>query len=316
MAVDFQPRQMLASALAGIEREYNATGMRLAFWQFVLVFLAIAAATAMAIAFLVEFVPGGGGRSAEIISFAAFFAILSLIIAVPISIKNNRVQQIDENLPDALKHMATVLRAGGTVESCVEEVSKSDYGPLSEELKKSLEQMKKGKTFDQVLHDTALNSGSRLFERCAIIITDAKRAGAGIAEVMHVIADDAREVTRIKRERISRTMMHVLFLYAAALVLSPFIFGFTITITNFIGTGIACAVPDSAEPSTAFLNTLLMGFLVVEAVITTFAIGVIREGKLLRHVVRVPAMVLISLGVYELGKRFGVLVIGGGGACL
>lgn len=312
----FDSAQLLSNALKQVEREYKATGIRLRFRTFVLALFLIALFSAMAITYVVALVPGGSGGGAEAVSFLAFMAILSLILALPISMKNNRVQKIDDSLPDALKHLGTVLKAGGTVESAVEEVSKADYGPLSEDLKKALEQMRRGKTFEQVLHETALNSGSRLFERCASIINDAKKAGAGIADVMQAIADDARDVTRIKRERVSRTTMHVLFLYAASLLISPFIFGFTITITSFIGTGIACAVPDAAEPNTGFLNNLLMFFLAVEAVATAVAVGVISEGKGLRHVVRIPAMILVTLVVYEAGKRVGTWIIGGSGSCI
>lgn len=313
--IQLDPRALIARQLKQMEREYRATGIRLSFKHFVLLLFFIALFTAVVIAYLVALVPGSGGANASAVSFLTFIAVLSLIIALPISMKNNRVQKIDDNLPDALKHMGMVLKAGGTVESAIEEVSRADYGPLSEELRNSLEQLRKGKTFEQVLYETAFNSGSRLFERCATIITDAKKAGAGIADVMQAIADDARDVTRIKRERISRTTMHVLFLYGASLLISPFIFGFTITITTFIGTGIACAVPDATEPNTTFLNNLLMFFLVAEAVAATVAVGVISEGKGLRHVVRVPVMVLVTLIVYELGKRFGAWIIGGGGGC-
>lgn len=309
------PAQLASDSLRQMEREYNATGIRMKFWHFIAALVAFSLLIAMVIAYVIALVPGGAEGSGQAISFLVFIAILSMILALPISMKNNRIQKIDESLPDALKHMGMVLKAGGTVESSIDEVSRADYGPLSDDLKKALEQMRKGKTFEQVLHEAAINSGSHLFERCAGIITDAKRAGAGIADVMQAIADDARDVTRIKRERISRTTMHVLFLYVASLFISPFIFGFTITITSFIGTGIACAVPDTPEANTGFLNNLLMFFLVVEAVSTTLAVGVISEGKALRHVVRIPAMVLLTLAVYEVGKRFGAWIIGGGGSC-
>ncbi|MCM8763027.1 MAG: protein translocase subunit SecF, partial [Candidatus Omnitrophica bacterium] len=47
-----------------------------------------------------------------------------------------------------------------------------------------------------------------------------KRAGAGLANVMEAIADDTRDLIRIKRERVSRTMMPVLFLYISSLALA------------------------------------------------------------------------------------------------
>jgi len=302
-----------AAAYAKFEKDFEESGLKLSFRQFVALFFAIAVFTAFSIAFVIELIPGGGGRSASIVSFAGFLAVLSLVIAIPISLRNGRIQKIEENLPDALKHMAMVLKAGGTVENSLEEVSRSDYGPLSEMLRNALDQMQHGKTFEQVLKETATGSGSKLFRRCATIINDAKRAGAGIADVTHAIADDARESTRIARERVSRTTMHVLFIYTATLFLSPFIFGFTITITSFIGTGIACAIPDSQEVNLDFLNTVLLVFLLVESIIAIVAIGIIREGRPLKYIVRIPIAILISLAVYEMGKRFGILIIGGQG---
>ena len=68
---------------------------------------------------------------------------------------------------------------------------------------------------------------------------------------MTAIADDTREAMRIKRERVSRTTMHVTFLLMAGLFLSPFIFGFTLSIVSFINSNITQALPGSEEDPAA-----------------------------------------------------------------
>ncbi len=297
-----------------LERHYIASGIRLSFRDFLLVIMISAILATLMVGVLAEVFPAVE-KSTVILSIVTFFAVLSLGIVIPLHMRDARIQKIEEQLPNALKHLSVVLRAGGTVESAVEEVAKSDYGPLSEDLAKALVQLRRGRTFEDVLAAAAAESGSTLFKRCAIIINDAKRSGAGLAEVMNAIADDARDVNRVRRERVTRTIMHVIFVYAATLLLSPFIFGFTLTVVSFIGAGITCAVPGSSALDLSFLNTILLLFLTVEAIIAMLAVGVIQEGKMLRYLVRTPVMVLTALFVYEIGKRFGSLIIGGGYAC-
>jgi archaellum biogenesis protein FlaJ (TadC family) len=130
---------------------------------------------------------------------------------------------------------------------------------------------------------------------------------------MFQIADDAREVSRIKRERYSRTTMHVIFLVTAALLLAPFIFGFTISIVNYINTGITGALPNAPKTNMCDLNMLLLLFITVQTIITSIALGIIREGKTIKYILYAPLMVLMSLLVFEAGKWFSLSVVGGAG---
>jgi pilus assembly protein TadC len=242
---------------------------------------------------------------------AAFVAVMSLVIAIPINARNARIMQIEENLPDALKHMALVLKAGGTTESAVAEVSAAGYGPLSEELKVAFKKLREGKSFDDVFIETAKVTGSLLFQRTALIVVDARRAGAGVADVMFEIAEDARDVSRIKRERYSRTTMHVIFLVTSSLLLAPFIFGFAVSIVNYINQGIAGAMPQAPVRNLCDLNLLLVLFLIFQSIVTVVALGIIREGKAAKYILYAPLMVLGALVVYEIGKWLSFLIVGG-----
>lgn len=307
--------QSTGQAYENAKRYYKAAGLPLGFVAFVGFFLIIASLSGLAAAFIVSAAPTYAGENTVAIAFAAFLAVASLVIAIPVSIRSSRLKAVEDNLPDALKHMAIVLKSGGTVEVALEEASKSDYGPLSKELRNALDRMKKGLTFEDAMHDAAIESGSALFERIAIIVTDAKKAGAGVADVMQAIAEDVKEITRIKRERESRTTTHSLFLYLSVLLLSPFIFGFTLNIVSYISSGITCAVPGSTQSSIAFLNNLLTLFLAFLAAAAAVAIGLIREANAVKYAVRAPIMVLISLAVFEFGKRAGLLLLGGTPQC-
>ncbi len=283
---------------------YDGTGIMLSFAVFVASFLVLALLVFFILASL---------RLSLLTSAISFLAVMSLVVAIPINMRDARIAAIEEALPDALKHMALVLRAGGTTESAVNEVASANYGLLSKDFQSSLRAIREGKPFDEVLADQAKRSGSLLFKRTALIIIDARRAGAGIADVMFQIADDAREVSRIKRERYSRTTMHVIFLVSAALLLAPFIFGFTISIVNYINVGITGALPSAPRSSMCELNTLLLLFIAAQTIITSISLGIIREGKTVKYILYAPLMVLMSLLVFEAGKWFSLSIIGGAG---
>lgn len=285
-----------------LEFFYAGTGLKFSFKTFILLLFVIALAAFFTLLFL---------RLPLITSTIAFFALMSLVVTIPINMRNARIAALNDSLPDALRHMALVLKAGGTTEVALSEASRAGYGPLSAELSVALKELREGKSFDDVLRSQSRKSGSLLFERTALIIIDARRAGAGIADVMTQIAEDARDVSHIRRERYSRTTMHVIFLLVSSLLLAPFIFGFSISLVNYINQGIAGALPQAPRTNLCDLNSLLIIFLAIQAIIASLAIGIIREGKMIKYILYTPLMVLCSLLVYEAGKHISLAIVGG-----
>lgn len=314
MASNNQLMEVLRKRYKRMEEYHRGTGMKITYPQFLLLVILFAVAIAFVLFRVLSLGP--------LVSIIAFIAISTLVVGVPVSMRDARIAAVEDNLPDVLRHMAAVLRAGGTTESALEEISKTDYGPMSEDLSSALKQLREGRTFEEVLMDTSRASGSTLFVRIVRIIVDAKRAGAGMADIMGSIAEDVRDLLRIRRERISRTTMHVLFLYSAALLLGPFIFGFTISVVTYMAEGAATMLsvvsPEEAAvfartaPNIEALNNLLTIFIACQVIITTLVIGIIQEGKLLKYILRVPIFVLVALLALEFGKFFSRMIIGSG----
>ena len=247
-----------------------------------------------------------------VLPVVAFFAMMSLTIGVPFYIRTNRIDRVEEALPDVLKHISAVLKAGGTVESALEEVSESDYGPLSADVGRGLKQLREGKGIDDALIEMAKNSGSKLFTRIAQITVDSRKAGAGLSEVLESIAEDTKELVRIKRERGSKATMHVAFLNITSLLLVPFIFGFTLAIVKFIAAGMSQAVQGGAQIDFSNFDVLLIFFLILQVAISNIAIGIISEGKINNKLIYIPFMMLVTLLVYQLGGFIGQTIIKGG----
>jgi pilus assembly protein TadC len=293
-------KEWLREGYKKLEKYYAATGFQFSFQTFILVIVLFAVLVALLLFFL---------RFKLLVSLISFFAILSLVLSVPITIRNTRISQIESDLPDVLKHMAMVLKAGGTTEAAVEEVSNAGYGPLSVDLKSCLKQLREGRSFEDVLKEVAENSGSTLFQRCITIIVDAKKAGAGLADIMLSLSDDMKDLTRVKRERYSRTTMHVIFLILASFLLSPFIFGFVTSIVCYIGSGITAVAPTEVVDLSG-LSLLLTAFLALQATVSIITIGIIRVGKGFKYALYIPLIVLLAVMVFEAGKFISTLVVG------
>ena len=70
-----------------------------------------------------------------------FAIVLDIMLAYPYLKGRGRIESIEANLPDALKQMADTLKAGSTYEYALREIAYSQYGALTEEMKKVLRKL-------------------------------------------------------------------------------------------------------------------------------------------------------------------------------
>ena len=292
------------------EDYYAASGFSIKLPEFIAL-MSFMSLLALTLAYMLTLIVNVESATKVILPLSAFLAMMSLIIGVPFYMRTSRIEKIEAVLPDVMKHISAVLKAGGTVESALEEISQSDYGPISVIIENGLKQLREGKSIDDVLMEMAAKSGSKLFRRISSVVVDSRKAGAGLSEVLEAIAEDSREMLRINRERKSRTTMHVAFLYITSLFLVPFIFGFTLAIVKFIAAGMASTGSQTTVDFGNF-DLLLIVFQMILVFISNIAIGIIGEGKFSNKLVYVPFMVLLTLTVYQIGGFLGQTIIHGG----
>jgi pilus assembly protein TadC len=294
-----------------LEEFYAGTGYTISLRQFIILMFFLAL-VGVALTYALTLLIRVESYTRIILPLVSFFSMLSLIVGLPLYIRNSRISRIDSALPDVLKHISSVLKAGGTIESALEEISESDYGPMSVVVATGLRHLREGKTVDDVILEMAQASGSKLFRRTAKIIIDSKKSGAGLSDVLEAIAGNTRDVMHIQRERVSRTTMHVTFLYITSLVLVPFIFGFTIAIIRFISSGMAAANMQGSGNLGNF-DIMLIVFQMLLVTLANIAAGVIGEGKYDNKLVYVPFMMFVALVIYQGGWFLGQTMIRAGG---
>ena len=254
---------------------------------------------------------------AIIMVFVVMFVVADLLIGYPYLKGVQRVTEIERDLPDALKQMADILKAGGTYEYALRELANAEIGSLSKEIRNVLRKLEEGENFENSLKELPRNVDSRLVKRSVTIIIDSIKAGAGLADILEEIAEDIRATYRIDQERKSKTLMQVLFMVAAGAVVSPFIFGLISTVAGFLveagaSTGLVTAAQKAAIlKNKEFIIFLIQVYIFIQICVSSVMISLMREGKKSKSIIYIPALLFIAYIVYFISRAVTANVIGG-----
>jgi len=290
--------------------------LSMAQWLLVSIFIAIALAFAGIIVNLFLLGIPAGDINLYKLPLLIFIAAIDLSLGYPYLLTMQKISRIEENLPDALKQMSDTLRAGGTYEFAIREISTSGYGALSSEMDTVLRNLEEGQSFEAALNGFSDRIESTLVKRTMTIINQSIRAGAGLADVLDDVADDMKELYRIGRERKARTLMQVLFIVMAGGVVAPAIFGMVSQIISFlISSAIRAGIAISQETITEAVNarnlivSLMEAYVVIEVMASAAMISLMREGKLNKSILYIPFLLFIAFSVYFVaGMLVGLLV--------
>lgn len=78
--------------------------------------------------------------------------------------------------------MSIMVGTGLVLESVIQEVSESDYGPLSDEFKQIVVETEKGKPFDEALLDFSNRAGSDRIKQVIEILIEASEPSASLSD--------------------------------------------------------------------------------------------------------------------------------------
>ncbi len=236
------------------------------------------------------------------LGFLIALVILDLVLGYPLYKLDKKIKEMESRLPDVLMHMATSLKAGGTIESSLKEIAGGRYGILAKEMRRMLLQMKEGKTFDEAFKDFAERTGSQIIKRTAEVIISARRSGGGLATALMSIADDVREMQRISKERIAKTTTYVMFVIIAADFVAPMIFGLVTGVMTFL----AKVAGSSATPLFQSMIFYFKAYLAISAVFSALAAAMIREGNVSKASLYAPFLLLLTYIIYQVVSGFAI----------
>jgi len=250
-------------------------------------------------------------REATLLPFAFGAAIFIVMIGYPYMKKESITNSIERNFSDALKQMADTLKAGDTYESALREVANSDYGRLSEEMDLALRRLEEGENLETALGVFADRIDSRLIKRTVVILLDSIKSGASLSNILEEIAEDVRDLYRLKEERKSTTTMQFMFMVASGGIIAPLIFGEVNSVmsvfSNITSQALSEAQMSIAGQTSNFIFMLVEAYLIIEVIGSGLMMSIIREGKVNKSIIYIPVLLLLAFIVYYLSK----FIIGG-----
>jgi archaeal flagellar protein FlaJ len=201
------------------------------------------------------------------------FAPAVLVGAWLFFLMERRVDAIEQGTPDFLRQISSLLRAGVGIETALEDISKHGKGPLYDELKRTVIEIKIGSTFDESLLAMGERLKSKNLDRTFRMILEGRRVGGSLAEVIETVAEDLRAVLSLQRERRANVMMSVMFLIIAAIIAAPFALGMIMTYSSFIE---VIGKPNTLQDAAMMSAT---GYIIIHSIIASLLIGIVMYGS-------------------------------------
>ncbi|MBE6509024.1 MAG: type II secretion system protein F [Methanobrevibacter sp.] len=234
-----------------------------------------------------------------------FFLIPSLFTYVIVQ-QEKRAREIERTAPDFLRQLSSMLQVGLSFENAMEDMSQYGEGPLYDEMRRTIIEIRMGRNFDEAWAAMSKRLKSRELERIFGIILDGRKSGSSISMVLVDVSDDLRELMALKRERKSAVMMSVMFLLISSIVATPFAFGMVSVYSGFM--------QSNGLESELILTAPIAGeiYLIIHSFLIGFIISIIMYGEIKKGFKFSLPLAAASFGIFYVISTFGGnLLIGG-----
>lgn len=240
-----------------------------------------------------------------ILGALAGFIIPTILIGVWIFfMMERRVDAIENGTPDFLRQIASLLRAGVGLETALEDVSKHGDGPLNDELKRAVIEIKIGSTFDDAILAMGERLKSRNLDRTFRMILEGRKTGGSLSDVVETVAEDLRAVLALQRERKANVMMSVMFLIIAAIIAAPFALGMIMTYNAFI------ASVGKPNPLAGVAGIAAGGYIIIHSIIASLLIGIVMYGSAKKGVKYALLLAPGAYGIFYVMQIVGPMILG------
>ena len=153
----------------------------------------------------------------------SFFIMTLLILYFPKIKKQNEYSSFSKELPYALRQLATELRSGKSLFDSLDSVVQSDYGIVSLEFSRVLEEIKYGESSEKAFLNLEKRVNSKALSRVIHEILASLRIGSNLSSSLSIIAEDINFDIRIKFKEYSERLNAFIMIYTFLAILAPVI---------------------------------------------------------------------------------------------
>ncbi|NLX46622.1 MAG: type II secretion system F family protein [Euryarchaeota archaeon] len=225
------------------------------------------------------------------------------------SYQHKKIIEIESRLPDFLRDVSEGGRFGMTLADSIKVSSRGRYGRLTPEIQRMAAQIDWGVPATDALKLFVDRVDTPLVRRMTTIVIKANEAGGNVADVLNMVAHDARETLLDRNERSIAMSTYTVVIYVAFAVFLATIFILNSTFlpemvkagssisegTENIGASIPVQVQSDVVPQ---INLIFFISVVIHAFGDGILAGVLQDGRIangFRHSFIMLLMGLIAL---------------------
>ena len=234
------------------------------------------------------------------------------------SIAEGKGQFVEKVLPDALQLIASNIKSGLTTERALFVSARTEFGPLSVELKNASKMIVSGERIGTALMNVPKRIKSKVLERTMWLISEGIKSGGQISGLLIQLGTDLREENALKEEITASIGMYIMLIFFSAAFGAPALFGISSYIVGVLSeqTGGLDITPEQMAEFSAknpilglvgiskstitedFVVQFSMVALFVTCIFASLTLGVIANGKETRGVKYIPIMLAIAFALF------------------
>lgn len=218
---------------------------------------------------------------------------ISLFLYLNYKIEKRR-EIIEKTSPDFLRQLASMLRVGLSFENAMEYMSDYGSGPLYDELRRTVVEIKLGNDFDKSWIKFTNRLNSKDLKHSFLIILDSRKSGGSIAQILDDLSHDIRAMNMLKVERKSSVSMAIMFLIISAVIAAPFAMGMVNIYSDFM---------SSLGKNTSLLLSVknVSGiYVIIHSILVGLIISIIRYGHFRKFLQYSLPILLVSYSIFYL----------------
>ena len=147
-----------------------------------------------------------------------------------------KVKKIENNLPFVLHHILVQVRSGVPLYDTLVSIAQSDYGLLSKEMRRVVNEINTGKSEAEALERVTRETPSFFFRRVMWQMINALKSGADIGTTMKEIVESLAVEERVAIKRYGAQLNPLALMYMLFAVIFPTLgITFLLVLTSFTG---------------------------------------------------------------------------------
>jgi pilus assembly protein TadC len=155
----------------------------------------------------------------EYIGLGGFFVFITAF-TIHAQMEKRNTTSYEHAFSQLLFELADAMRGGIDPAKAIVELSGTNTGVLSKQLKIGAKNIKAGRPFEEVLSTIAKPTKSAIIMRYATLIGEASKVGGEIAQVVHRSAKDMDDMLKVKAEKRRQLVIQIFTIYIAFAVLT------------------------------------------------------------------------------------------------